>query len=93
VKDRVDAVKKLPVALYRRYERIRVQRPYAIAATHDGTCLGCHMTLPPMQFRNMVPQLAFDQCPQCKRIIYYTPAPVRGVDADEGHGSSAASRV
>ena len=82
-KDREIAVKKLPVQLYRRYERIRVQRPHAIAATHDGTCLGCHLTLPPMMFRNMVPQQQFDQCPHCKRIIYYTPAPVRVVDADE----------
>lgn len=83
LKEREEAVKKLPVALYRRYERIRTQRPYAIAATHDGTCLGCHLTLPPMMFRNMVPQLQFDNCPQCKRIIYYTPAPVRAVDADD----------
>ncbi|HRI68361.1 MAG TPA: hypothetical protein PK156_29230 [Polyangium sp.] len=83
LKDREEAVKKLPIALYRRYERIRVQRPAAIAATHDGTCLACHMTLPPMMFRNLVPQSQFDQCPHCKRIIYYTPAPVRVVDADE----------
>jgi len=83
LKDRDEAVKRLPVALYRRYERIRVQRPHAIAATHDGTCLGCHLTLPPMMFRNMLPQGQFDQCPHCKRIIYYTPAPVRVLDADE----------
>lgn len=81
--EREDAVKKLPNALYRRYERIRVQRPHAIAATHDGTCLACHLTLPPMMFRNMVPQAQFEQCPHCKRIIYYTPAPVRAVDSDE----------
>lgn len=83
LKEREEAVKKLPVALYRRYERIRTQRPHAIAATHDGTCLGCHLTLPPMMFRNMVPQLQFDNCPQCKRIIYYKPAPVRVTDADD----------
>jgi len=83
LKERDEAVKKLPVALYRRYERIRVQRPNAIAATHDGTCLGCHMTLPPMMLRNMVPQAQFEQCPHCKRIIYYTPAPARVIDADE----------
>ena len=93
LKEREDAVKRLPVALYRRYERVRTQRPQAIAATHDGTCLGCHLTLPPMMFRNMVPQLQFDNCPQCKRIIYYTPAPVRVVDAADAHDSSAASRV
>jgi len=83
LKDREDAVKKVPVALYRRYERIRGQRPNAIAVTHDGTCSACHLTLPPMMFRNMVPQAQFDQCPHCKRIIYYSPAPIRAVEGDE----------
>lgn len=85
-------VKKLPVALYRRYESVRSRRPFAIAATHDGTCLGCHLTIPPMMFQNMQRQTQFEQCPHCRRILYYTPAPVRVTDvaADEGTTSSRA---
>ncbi len=94
-KEREVVVKKLPVVLYRRYESIRTKRPHAIAATHDGTCLGCHMTIPPMMFQKMLEQSAFEQCPHCRRILYYTPAPVRtpAVDADEGQGRGASSRA
>jgi uncharacterized protein len=88
-------VKKLPVVLYRRYESIRTRRPYAIAATHDGTCLGCHMTIPPMMFQKMLRQSEFEQCPHCRRILYYVPESVRVADGDErdGRDSSTSSRA
>ena len=70
---RAQVVAKLPVALYRRYESIRARRPVAIAKTHDGTCLGCHMSIPPMMFQNMRRREEFEQCPQCRRILYYVP--------------------
>ena len=85
-------VKKLPVVLYRRYESIRTRRPNAIAATHDGTCLGCHLTIPPMMFQTMMRQAAFEQCPSCRRILYYVPAPSRaaeGGDDEPGKQSSS----
>lgn len=71
--ERDATVKKLPVALYRRYESIRTRRPVAIARTHDGTCLGCHMSVPPMMFQKMRRQEEFEQCPNCRRILYYVP--------------------
>lgn len=74
-KARAEVVKRLPITLYRRYESLRTRRPVAIAKTHDGTCLGCHMSLPPMMFQRMRRQEAFEQCPQCHRIIYYVPPP------------------
>lgn len=64
---------RIPTALYRRYESIRTRRPMAIAKTHDGTCLGCHLSVPPMMFQKMLRQDEFEQCPQCKRILYYVP--------------------
>lgn len=70
---RAEVVKKLPSTLYRRYEQVRTRRPVAIAKTHDGTCLGCHLSLPPMMFQKMRRQEEFEQCPQCRRIIYYVP--------------------
>jgi uncharacterized protein len=66
-------VPRLPVVLYRRYESIRTRRPVAIAKTHDGTCLGCHLGVPPMMFQTMRRQQAFEQCPHCRRILYYVP--------------------
>ena len=71
--DRARAVAKLPVVLYRRYESIRTRRPVAIAKTYDGTCLGCHLSVPPMMFQKMRRQEEFEQCPNCRRILYYMP--------------------
>ena len=70
---RARAVAKLPVVIYRRYETIRTRRPVAIARTHDGTCLGCHVSVPPAMFQKMRRQQEFEQCPQCRRILYYVP--------------------
>jgi uncharacterized protein len=72
--ERKKVVAKLPAMVYRRYESIRARRPYAIAKTHDGTCLGCHIAIPPMMFQKMLRQEEFEQCPNCRRILYYTPA-------------------
>ena len=78
--EREAAVKTLPPVLYRRYETIRTRRPKAIAKTHDGTCNGCHIAVPPMMFQKMLEQEIFEQCPNCKRILYYVPreAPASG---------------
>jgi uncharacterized protein len=70
---RAKVVAKLPVALYRRYESIRTRRPIAIARTYDGTCMGCQIAVPPMMFQKMRRQEEFEQCPQCRRILYYIP--------------------
>jgi uncharacterized protein len=72
--ERADIVKRLPPVLYRRYESIRTRRPHAIARTSDGTCNGCHIAIPPMMFQKMLRQEEFEQCPNCRRILYYMPA-------------------
>lgn len=71
--EREALVKQLPSLLYRRYEQIRTKRPVAIARTSTGTCQGCFLEVPPMQFQKLRVQEAFDQCPHCKRILYYVP--------------------
>ncbi|MFO0617772.1 MAG: C4-type zinc ribbon domain-containing protein [Polyangiaceae bacterium] len=72
-RDREIAVKALPPAVYRRYESIRARRPKAIAQTSDGTCNGCHIAVPPMMFQKMLRLEEFEQCPNCRRILYYVP--------------------
>lgn len=71
--ERAKVVAKLPPALYRRYESIRARRPVAIAKTHDGTCLGCHLSVPPEMFQKLRRQEEFERCPNCNRILYYMP--------------------
>jgi hypothetical protein len=91
---RKEFVAKLPNALYRRYESIRTRRPVAIAKTHDGTCLGCHMSIPPMMFQKMLRQEEFEQCPSCRRILYYVPAPAPGGrDSVDGNSPADPSRA
>jgi len=93
IKQREGVVKKLPTMLLRRYESVRTKRPYAIAATHDGTCLGCHLTIPPMMFQKMLRQSEFEQCPHCRRILYYLPPAARMTEGEAGGGSSSSSRA
>lgn len=77
---RTVAAKALPPVLLRRYDTIRQRRPKAIASTSDGTCQGCHIAVPPMMFQKMLRQEEFEQCPNCRRILYYQPVRT----ADEG---------
>lgn len=72
---RATTAKLLPPVLYRRYDAVRARRPRAIASTHDGTCNGCHIAIPPMMYQKIQRQEEFDQCPNCRRIIYYAPPP------------------
>lgn len=88
---RQEAKKKLPSLLMRRYERLLERRGSAVAKTHDGTCLGCNVQLPPMLYTQMLQQTRFEECPMCHRIIYYTPKPEPSDEAVEDGGDEAAA--
>ncbi len=72
---REEAAGKLPRLVLRRYESMHQRGKVPIAKTHDGTCLGCYVQLPPMMFHNMLSRIEFEECPNCHRIIYYEPPP------------------
>jgi len=76
------AVKKLPPALYRKYDQIRSKRGAGIAQTSDGTCKACNMSLPPQMFHRLRREPVLDQCPSCHRIIYFVP-PTAGAPASK----------
>jgi predicted nucleic acid-binding Zn-ribbon protein len=63
--------KKVTPTLYRRYEMIRKRLGSAISYTVDGTCAVCHIALSPMMFQRLRRGSEMDQCPSCKRIIYF----------------------
>lgn len=74
-------VKRLPPALYRRYEMIRGRRGTAIAQTSDGTCNKCNMALPPQLYHRLRREPLIEQCPSCNRIIYFaSPTEATKVD-------------
>ena len=70
---RDSVVKKLPPALYRKYEMIRGRRGSAVATTTDGTCKACNMALPPQLFHKLRREPLVDQCPSCNRLIFFSP--------------------
>jgi len=64
-------VAKVRPQTYRRYELIRKRRGSAVAHTTDGTCSACHISIPPMQFQQLMRQSEFDICPNCNRLLYF----------------------
>ena len=74
-------VKRLPPALYRKYEMIRGRRGTAIAQTTDGTCNKCNMALPPQLYHRLRREPLIEQCPSCNRLIYFA-APQQATKVD-----------
>jgi uncharacterized protein len=86
---RAEVGKQLPSIIFRRYERLMTRGRVPIAKTHDGTCLGCFVKLPPMMFHTMLSRQQFEECPNCHRIIYYAPPPT----ADDGEPAGDAAEA
>ena len=71
--EREVASKKLPPALFRKYDMIRSKRGTGLASTTDGTCRACHIALPPQLFHRLRREPLIEQCPSCNRLIYFAP--------------------
>jgi uncharacterized protein len=70
------AAKQVDPALYGRYEAIRKKRGIALVPVINGTCRGCHMSLPPQLFNLLRSgQIDIETCPSCYRLVY-APDPV-----------------
>lgn len=68
---RAEVARGIEGDLLRRYERIRARRAgAALAAANQGTCLGCHMHLPPQFYNELLKQAELHTCPNCHRILY-----------------------
>ncbi len=97
---RVDVVAKLPNLTRRRYQSMRDRGKLPIAKSHNGTCLGCFVGLPPMMFHTMLSRTTFEECPNCHRILYYEPPPdpnaeppAEAADAEAGVSEAGASEA
>jgi predicted nucleic acid-binding Zn-ribbon protein len=91
-KEREDVVRKLPRRLYLRYQSILGRGRVPVAKSHDGTCLGCFVQLPPMLFHQMLSRTEFAECPNCHRILYYEPKP-SNADESDADGEAAAEQA
>jgi len=92
-RSRKEAADKLPGLVIRRYESMHQRGKVPIAKTHDGTCLGCYVQLPPMMFHKMLSRLEFEECPNCHRIIYYAPPPPEEPPAAEEEADQPSSEA
>jgi predicted nucleic acid-binding Zn-ribbon protein len=45
----------------------------AVVEVRHGTCLGCHMNVPPQLFNEVQRYRDVRQCPNCHRILYWRP--------------------
>ncbi len=72
VKERESLQAQLPAQLFRRYESILAKRSSGLTRTTvEGTCQACHMAIPPMMLQKLRRMEGFDQCPSCRRIVYF----------------------
>jgi hypothetical protein len=84
LKDKLDALngqrdeakKIVDPPLLSRYENIRKKRGVALVAVVNGTCRGCHMSLPPQMFNLLRSgQVTIETCPSCHRLVYAPDPP------------------
>jgi len=71
---RDEMAKALDGNLRRKYEQIFERRGgTAVVEVRNGTCLGCHMNLPPQFFNELQRARDVRSCPNCHRILFWRP--------------------
>lgn len=70
----------IPRPVLSRYTRILLNRDgVAVVEVRDGTCMGCHLQIPPQSYIQLLRVEAIMNCPQCQRFIY-APETLAGSD-------------
>ena len=72
-KERERITSALEANLLKRYETVRQARGNAIAEVTNGSCMGCHMAIPPQLSIRVLKQEELITCPNCQRILYVKP--------------------
>jgi predicted nucleic acid-binding Zn-ribbon protein len=72
---------QLDTSLRQKYEQIFERRGgTAVVEVRNGTCLGCHMNLPPQFFNELQRGHDVRLCPNCHRILYWRPERLEAAD-------------
>lgn len=72
-KERQKIIDLLDKRLLARYDRIRRRFPNAVVSVERGTCMGCHVNVPPQVYINLLKGDEILNCPNCQRIMYSEP--------------------
>ena len=74
---------KINPSLRSKYEQLfKVRNGTAVVEVRQGTCLGCHMNVPPQLFNEIQRDRNVRQCPNCNRILFWRPADPNGSGAE-----------
>ncbi|MDX9715620.1 MAG: C4-type zinc ribbon domain-containing protein [Dissulfurispiraceae bacterium] len=66
-------VKQFDKSTYELYMGIlKTKRGVAVVNTANEVCSGCNMHIPPQMFAEIKTNKELNQCPQCRRILYFT---------------------
>jgi uncharacterized protein len=57
----------------KKYEMVRKARGNALAEVHNGSCTGCHMSIPAQLAITVLKQEEMVTCPNCLRMLYVKP--------------------
>jgi uncharacterized protein len=57
----------------KKYQTVKRVRGNALAEMHNGSCTGCHMTIPAQLAIRVLKQEEMIICPNCNRILYVKP--------------------
>lgn len=69
--EREETAKGVAASMIKRYETLRERRQgLAIAEAKGGSCLGCHMNLPPQLFNSLFKEDSYVICPHCQRMLF-----------------------
>ena len=72
-KERKKIIAQLDKRLLARYDRIRRRFANAVVNVKRGTCMGCHVNVPPQVYINLLKGDEILNCPNCQRIMYSEP--------------------
>ena len=71
-KSRSELTNEIKPDYLRKYESVRRGRKRnPLVPAKDGTCLGCHMSLPPQVFIHVLKKDMLVDCPFCHRILFW----------------------
>jgi predicted nucleic acid-binding Zn-ribbon protein len=69
---RVRLAEKLPANLKKKYDALLVKRGnLAVVPARDGVCKGCSMGLPAQQYIRVQRGETVEECPACKRMLFF----------------------
>ena len=65
-------VPSIPKSLFRKYDTIRARRAgIGLSTVRNGSCISCHMRLPPQLYNVLQRAESVEQCPSCFRLILW----------------------